>query len=63
MLRIPRKGEPDESQTLSKLAHAFMKMQYQADDLNEDERVRFVREKLAELEAQAPVGLVSHKDF
>ena len=63
VLRIPRKGEPDESQTLSKLAHAFMKMQYQADDLNEDERVRFVREKLAELEAQAPVGLVSHKDF
>jgi len=40
-----------------------MEMQYQADDLNEDERVRFVREKLAELEAQAPVGLVSHKDF
>ena len=53
VLRIPRMGAQDESQTLSKLAHAFMEMQYQADDLNEDERVRFVREKLTELEAQA----------
>jgi len=53
VLCIPRKGNLDESQTLSELAHAFMKMQYQADDLNEDERVRFVCEKLTELEAQA----------
>ena len=53
VLRIPRKGNLKESQTLSELAHAFMKMQYQADDLNEDERVRFVCEKLTELEAQA----------
>ena len=52
VLRIPRKGSPDESQTLSKLAHAFMKMQYQADDLNEDERVRFVGERLTELETK-----------
>ena len=50
VLRIPLKGSPDESQALSKLAHAFMKMQYQADGLNEDERVRFVRDRLTELE-------------
>ena len=53
VLRIPRKGNLKESQTLSELAHAFMKMQYQVDGLNEDERVRFVCEKLTELEAQA----------
>ena len=52
VLRIPRKGSPDESQTLSELAHAFMKMQYQADGLNEDERVRFVGERLTELETK-----------
>ena len=52
VLRIPRKGSPDESKTLSKLAHAFMKMQYQADGLNEDERVRFVGERLTELETK-----------
>ena len=52
VLRIPRKGDPDESQTLSELAHAFMKMQYQADGLNEDERVRFVGERLTELETK-----------
>ena len=52
VLRIPRKGDTDESQTLSELAHAFMKMQYQADDLNEDERVRFVSERLTELETK-----------
>jgi len=52
VLRIPRKGDPDESQTLSELAHAFMKMQYQADGLNEDERARFVSERLTELETK-----------
>ncbi len=52
VLCIPRKGNLDESQTLSELAHAFMKMQYQADNLNEDERVRFVCEKLAKLETK-----------
>ena len=52
VLRIPCKGDPDESQTLSELAHAFMKMQYQADDLNENERVRFVGERLKELETK-----------
>ena len=52
VLRIPRNGNPDESQTLSELAHAFMKMQYQADGLNEDERVRFVGERLTELETK-----------
>ena len=52
VLRIPRNGNPDESQTLSELAHAFMKMQYQADGLNEDERVRFVWERLTELETK-----------
>jgi len=52
VLRIPRNGNPDESQTLSELAHAFMKMQYQADGLNEGERVRFVGERLTELETK-----------
>ena len=52
VLRIPHNGNPDESQTLSELAHAFMKMQYQADGLNEDERVRFVGERLTELETK-----------
>ena len=52
VLRIPRKGSPDESKNLSELAHAFMKMQYQADGLNEDERVRFVGERLTELETK-----------
>jgi len=52
VLRIPCKGNLNESQTLSELAHAFMKMQYQADDLNEDERVRFVSERLKELETK-----------
>ncbi len=52
VLRLPRKGSQDESKTLSELAHAFMKMQYQADDLNEDERVRFVGERLTELETK-----------
>ena len=37
---------------MSELAHAFMEMQYQADDLSEDERVRFVGEKLTELETK-----------
>ena len=52
MLRIPLKGDPDESQTLSELAHTFMKMQYQAGGLNEDERVRFVGERLTGLETK-----------
>ena len=50
VLRIPRIGDGDESQILSELAHAFMDIQYQADDMNEDERIRFVCEKLTELE-------------
>jgi len=50
VLRIPRKGNLNESQILSELAHAFMKMQYQADDLTEEERVRFVCVRLTELE-------------
>ena len=52
VLRIPRKDHSDESQILSKLAHAFMNIQYQADALDEDERVRFVCEKLTEMEAK-----------
>ena len=50
VLRIPRIGDQDESQILSELAHEFMDIQYQADDMNEDERIRFVCEKLTELE-------------
>ena len=53
VLRIPRIGDQDESQILSELAHAFMAIQYQADDMNEDERIRFVCEKLTELEEHA----------
>ena len=52
VLRIPCEDTPDESEALSQFAHEFMEMQYEADDLNEDERMRFVCEKLTELEAQ-----------
>ena len=52
LLRIPLIGDLDESQFLSELAHEFMDIQYQADDMNEYERIQFVCEKLTELEKQ-----------
>ena len=53
ILRISRSGDHNEAQILSNLAHSFMEIQYQADAMNEQERVQFVSEKLLELEASA----------
>jgi phenylpropionate dioxygenase-like ring-hydroxylating dioxygenase large terminal subunit len=53
VLRIPQTGLQDEALTLSKLAKAFMGIQYEADPMDEEERVRFVQEKLVELETRA----------
>ena len=53
VLRIPQIGLQDDACTLSKLAHAFMEIQYEADSMDEEERVRFVREKLVALETRA----------
>ena len=53
ILRISRSGDHNEAQILSNLAHSFMEIQYQADAMNEQERVQFVSEKLIELEASA----------
>ena len=51
VLAIPRDGEADESERFSRLAHAFMQMQFDADALPEPERVAFVTERLRVLEA------------
>ena len=57
VLRIPQTRLQDEVCTLSELAHAFMEIQYQADSMGEKERVRFVREKLVELETRTGADL------
>ena len=51
VLALPRDGEGDESERFSRLAHAFMQMQFDADALPEPERVAFVTERLRALEA------------
>ena len=51
MLTLPRDGEADESERFSRLAHAFMQMQYEADALPESERVAHVTTRLRALEA------------
>ena len=43
--------EADESERFSRLAHAFMQMQFEADGLPEPERVAFVTERLRALES------------
>ena len=51
VLAIPRGGDADESERFSRLAHAFMQMQFDADGLDEPERVAHVTERLGALEA------------
>ena len=51
VLMLPRDGDADESERFSRLAHAFMQMQYDADGLPESQRVAFVTERLKALEA------------
>ena len=53
MLAIPRDGEADESERFSRLAHAFMQMQFDADAPPEPERVAYVTERLRALEANS----------
>ena len=50
VLKIPQRSD-DESTFLSQLAHALMDAQYDADRLPENERVRFVIEKMQAIEA------------
>ena len=59
VLTLPKNGkdahsddfEADESERFSRLAHAFMQMQFEADGLLEPERVAFVTERLRALES------------
>jgi nitrite reductase/ring-hydroxylating ferredoxin subunit len=53
VLKIPPSGQHEETPFLSDLAHAFIEIQYQADGLEENERIQFVQQKLIELEAQS----------
>ena len=63
MLTLPKNGkdahsgdfEADESERFSRLAHAFMQMQFEADKLPEPERVAFVTERLRALESSGGV--------
>ena len=50
VLHIPRFADHDESQILSNLAHSFIEIQYEADGMEESERVKFVCGKLLDLE-------------
>jgi nitrite reductase/ring-hydroxylating ferredoxin subunit len=51
VLSMPRQGPEDESDGLSRLAHAFLDAQFDADSLPEPERVEFVTRKLKMLES------------
>jgi nitrite reductase/ring-hydroxylating ferredoxin subunit len=51
VLNIPRRKAGDESEGLSRLAHAFMEMQFEADSMSESQRVEFVTEGLKTLES------------
>ena len=51
VLALPRDGDADESERFSRLAHAFMRMQFEADAMPEPERVAYVTERLRALEA------------
>ena len=50
VLRMPRESADSEAEELSALAHRFIKIQYQVDDLAEVERIAAVKECLKELE-------------
>ena len=51
VLTLPHDGEADESERFSRLAHAFMQIQFDADALPESKRVAYVTERLRALEA------------
>ena len=51
ILTLPHTGESDESERFSRLAHAFMQIQFDADALPEPTRTTHVTERLRELEA------------
>ncbi len=51
VLRMPRESADSEAEELSALAHRFMEIQYQVDDLAETDRILGVTESLKALEA------------
>ena len=51
VLTLPHDGAADESERFSRLAHAFMQIQFDADALPESKRVAYVTERLRALEA------------
>jgi len=51
VLEMPRRGPGDEAAALSRLAHAFVQTQFEADGLPEPERAAFVTERLKLLES------------
>ena len=51
VLTLPHDGVADESERFSRLAHAFMQIQFDADALPESKRVAYVTERLRALEA------------
>lgn len=51
VLCIPKRGIRDESKALSKVAHAFMGMQFEADAMGESQRIEFVTDRLKLLES------------
>ena len=51
VLNIPRRSAEDESEGLSRLAHAFTDLQFEADAMSESQRVEFVTERLQMLES------------
>ncbi len=51
VLNMSRRNQEDESHALSRLAHAFLGVQFEADSMPEAERVAFVTERLQALES------------
>lgn len=51
VLCLPRHASGDESEALSRLAHAFMDVQFEADSMPESRRVEFVTGRLKALES------------
>ncbi|MDH3691837.1 MAG: aromatic ring-hydroxylating dioxygenase subunit alpha [Gammaproteobacteria bacterium] len=52
VITIPANSDGDESQFLSRLAHEFVEAQFAVDDMQEDERVAFVTERLKQIESR-----------
>ena len=51
VLKMPRRDAEDESEELSKLAHAFMDVQFEADAMPESQRLAFVTDRLKTFES------------